>query len=95
MSKRIYESVGLLSFVYPSDMTCRFPRSLPFVILDTAERFYIGGFALLQLFVILFPIFAGDNSALEFLPLMATSVYCAAGLAWAFLRLSIIYLRDA
>ncbi|KZT71580.1 glycosyltransferase family 57 protein [Daedalea quercina L-15889] len=33
-------------------------------------------------------------SALEFLPLMLTSVYCAVGLVWAFLRLSVIYIRQ-
>ena len=32
--------------------------------------------------------------ALEFLPLMLTSVYCAVGLVWAFLRLSVIYIRQ-
>ncbi|EJF61315.1 glucosyltransferase [Dichomitus squalens LYAD-421 SS1] len=31
-------------------------------------------------------------SALKFLPLMVTSVYCAIGLVWAFIRLSVIYL---
>jgi alpha-1,3-glucosyltransferase len=30
----------------------------------------------------------------EFLPLMLTSVYCAAGLVWAFLRLSVLYIRQ-
>lgn len=33
-------------------------------------------------------------AAMEFLPLMLTSVYCAIGLVWAFVRLSYIYLRD-
>lgn len=33
-----------------------------------------------------------NGSALEFLPLMLTSVYCAVGLVWAFVRLSVIYL---
>lgn len=33
-----------------------------------------------------------ESSALEFLPLMLTSVYCAVGLVWAFVRLSVIYL---
>ncbi|TDL29721.1 glycosyltransferase family 57 protein [Rickenella mellea] len=37
----------------------------------------------------------GSGSAMEFLPLMVTSVYCAVGLTWAFLRLSVIYLRSA
>jgi alpha-1,3-glucosyltransferase len=31
---------------------------------------------------------------MEFLPLMLTSVYCAVGLVWAFLRLSFIYLKQ-
>ena len=34
------------------------------------------------------------SAALEFLPLMLTSVYCAIGLVWAFVRLSVIYLRQ-
>ena len=36
----------------------------------------------------------GRLGDLEFLPLMLTSVYCAVGLVWAFLRLSFIYLRE-
>ena len=35
---------------------------------------------------------ASEQTALEFLPLMLTSVYCAIGLVWAFIRLSVIYL---
>lgn len=35
-----------------------------------------------------------EGSAMEFLPLMLTSVYCAVGLVWAFLRLSVLYLRQ-
>lgn len=35
-----------------------------------------------------------EASNLAFLPLMMTSVYCAVGLVWAFLRLSFIYLRQ-
>ncbi len=71
--------------------------------IDVLERLYIAGFPLLQLFVTLFPLVtkkrtpseaaASENgSALEFLPLMLTSVYCAVGLVWAFARLSVIYL---
>lgn len=33
-------------------------------------------------------------SAMEFLPLMATSIYCAIGLVWGFMRLGFIYLQE-
>ncbi|KAI0091921.1 glycosyltransferase family 57 protein [Irpex rosettiformis] len=85
LSKRVYE----------------FPKSLPFVILDMIERWYLYGFALLQAFVLLFPIVVSrlidkseEGFALEFLPLMLTSVYCAVGLVWAFVRLSVLYLQS-
>ncbi|KAI0347392.1 glycosyltransferase family 57 protein [Trametopsis cervina] len=101
-----------------------FPKSLPFVVLDMVERWYLFGFALLQVFVTIFPLLssrssatqpatsnttacaAGEHcanqptetgttvSAMEFLPLMLTSVYCAIGLVWAFIRLSVIYLKQ-
>lgn len=32
--------------------------------------------------------------AMEFLPLMATSVYCAIGLIWSWLRLSYLYIQE-
>lgn len=34
------------------------------------------------------------SAAMEFLPLMLTSVYCAIGLVWGFLRLMFIYLHE-
>jgi alpha-1,3-glucosyltransferase len=34
------------------------------------------------------------SSVLEFLPLMATSIYCALGLVWSFMRLGFIYLYE-
>nr|GAT54041.1 dolichyl glycosyltransferase [Mycena chlorophos] len=37
---------------------------------------------------------AAPSSAMEFLPLMLTSVYCAIGLAWAFCRLMYVYLNE-
>lgn len=82
-----------------SSLKTRFPKSLPFVILDMLERSYLYGFALLQAFVILFPILISrssstETSTMEFLPLMLTSVYCAVGLVWAFLRLSVLYLQQ-
>lgn len=98
-----------------------FPTSLPMVILDYLERFYLGGFVILQAFVMIFPLITARSTygsvgteviserstsdigeapshettsgTMEFLPLMLTSVYCAIGLTWAFLRLSFIYLR--
>ncbi|KAI0693783.1 glucosyltransferase [Cytidiella melzeri] len=105
LNKRVYE----------------FPKSLPFVLLDMVERWYLFGFALLQTFVILFPLVSrhsparstsanattcsngehcvsqsevGTDSVMEFLPLMLTSVYCAVGLVWAFVRLSVLYLKQ-
>jgi len=36
---------------------------------------------------------SSGSSSFDFLPLMLTSVYCAVGLLWAFLRLSWIYLK--
>lgn len=36
----------------------------------------------------------GSLQAMEFLPLMATSVYCAVGLVWSFMRLGFIYLNE-
>ncbi|TFK94698.1 glycosyltransferase family 57 protein [Polyporus arcularius HHB13444] len=86
----------------------QFPRTVTFVVIDFLERIYIMGFPLLQVFVTLFPLLARGPAAaggsehadreetraspLEFLPLMLTSVYCAVGLVWAFIRLSVIYL---
>lgn len=65
----------------------------------------MGGFALLQLFVLIFPLFSRPQTSTEsdgsggadyeFLPLMLTSVYCAVGLVWAFVRLGVIFLRGA
>lgn len=71
------------------------------MVLDFAEKLYLAGFPALLLFVELFPILAyatdtGESSAssMEFLPLMATSVYCAIGLLWAYIRLIFIYLYE-
>ncbi|KAK0468323.1 glycosyltransferase family 57 protein [Desarmillaria tabescens] len=86
------------------------PKSLFFVILDILEKLYLAGFFLLQLFVTFYPMITAytqdcgpssdipcDDSSLarmEFLPLMTTSVYCAVGLVWGFLRLVYIYLHE-
>ena len=36
---------------------------------------------------------ASSNGTMDFLPLMATSVYCSIGIIWAWLRLSYVYMR--
>ena len=72
----------------------RFPTTLPCVILEQLENAYLLGFAPLLGFTLAFPLFFDGNSQVEFLPLMMTSVYCALGLVWAFIRLSTIYLRQ-
>ncbi|KAJ7791323.1 glycosyltransferase family 57 protein [Mycena olivaceomarginata] len=80
---KVLYSVLWVLFVY-LPLTRRvyeFPRSLSFI--------YLAGFPLLQLFVTLFPILPDPHpagvAAMEFLPLMLTSVYCAVGLVWGFL----------
>ena len=72
----------------------RFPTTLPLVILEQLENAHLLGFAPLLAFILAFPLIFGGNSQVEFLPLMMTSVYCALGLAWAFIRLGTIYLRQ-
>jgi alpha-1,3-glucosyltransferase len=37
---------------------------------------------------------AESSAGMEFLPLLLTSVYCAMGLVWAFVKLGAIYLTD-
>ncbi|KAH7887844.1 glycosyltransferase family 57 protein, partial [Phlebopus sp. FC_14] len=70
-----------------------FPSSFTQVLLEHLENIYLNGFVLLQAFVLLFPVLTRDKPDVEFLPLLMTSVYCATGLMWAFMRLSVIYLR--
>lgn len=95
----------------------RFPKSLSYVILDVLEKIYLGGFVLLQIFVVLFPVLTSwysrgkglvdcipsrevvcpespTSKTMEFLPLMVTSVYCAIGMVWGFIRLIFIYLHE-
>lgn len=81
-----------------------FPRSMTAVIVNALEVIYLAGFPVLQLFVLLFPLATQKPSGshegvdggktLEFLPLMVTSIYCAMGLVWAYIRLSALYLTQ-
>ncbi|KAJ3800444.1 glycosyltransferase family 57 protein [Lentinula aff. detonsa] len=93
-----------LSYLPLSKRVYEFPKSLSYVILDVLEKTYLGGFVFLQIFVAAFPVVASWNSrrdenhnsenSMEFLPLMVTSVYCAVGMVWGFMRLIFIYLHE-
>ncbi|KAJ3823677.1 glycosyltransferase family 57 protein [Lentinula raphanica] len=99
----IYSIVWFASIYLPlSKRVYEFPKSLSYVILDLFEKTYLGGFVLLQIFVASFPVIASwksstdepSSNGMEFLPLMVTSVYCAIGLVWGFMRLIFIYLHE-
>lgn len=62
-------------------------------MLDIAERAYLAGFIVLQAFLIYWHL-SKKTEELQFLPLMMTSVYCAIGMVWGFIRLLYIYLHD-
>ncbi|KAF8631520.1 hypothetical protein AX15_002280 [Amanita polypyramis BW_CC] len=102
--KVVYSIVWVIYIYVPlNKRVYEFPGSLPLVALDMAEKVYLAGFPLLFLFVSLFPIWIGRHGTgdegesgaamMEFLPLMTTSVYCAIGLLWAYIRLVFIYLQ--
>ncbi|KAF9263510.1 glycosyltransferase family 57 protein [Marasmius fiardii PR-910] len=107
--ERVY-SIAWLIFTYLpiSKRVYEFPKSFSYVLLDIIEKIYLVGFIFLQLFVALFPLavswWKGSNvdsetrnsstAGMEFLPLMATSVYCAIGLVWAYIRLIFVYVHD-
>jgi len=89
MSERIH----VIAYEFFSSVV-RFPTTLPRVILEQLENAYLLGFGPLLAFILAFPLVFSTNSQLDFLPLMMTSVYCALGLVWAFIRLGTIYLRQ-
>ncbi|KAH9943342.1 glycosyltransferase family 57 protein [Epithele typhae] len=94
--KIIYSALWCIFVLRPiHHQVYTFPRGVPFVVMDVVERIYIAGFPILQLVVTLLPLLArrfsangSSESGYEFLPLMLTSIYCAIGLVWAFIRLS-------
>jgi len=75
-----------------------FPRSLPAVIVGSLETAYLWGFLLLEIVVTLCPVIAKAIAQApekwEFVPLMLTSLYCALGLIWAYLRLGFLYITS-
>ncbi|EGN91843.1 glycosyltransferase family 57 protein [Serpula lacrymans var. lacrymans S7.3] len=85
---------GFFTLLPLNNHTYEFPASLPWVILDMFEKTYLGGFLLLHAVLTLLPLLSRSFESLTFLPLMLTSIYCAIGLVWAFLRLSAIYLTQ-
>jgi len=96
-------SLTSLRNLLPLLSSTRFPTTPIGVVVDFMERGYLYGFALLQIFTSLYPAIAERSSTfangdaltrLEFLPLMVTSIYCAIGVIWAFLKLSVLYLRE-
>lgn len=93
--KVVYSLIWGGTLLYPlHKQLYDFPSSLPWVLLESFENAYLYGFALLQVVVTLFPLVTGGNPDTEFLPLMATSVYCAVGLIWSFIRLSTLYITQ-
>ncbi|KAJ7937161.1 glucosyltransferase [Mycena leptocephala] len=78
LTRRVYEFVQI-------------PYVLSFVIIDKLEKIYLLDFhcssSLSRSFLL-------GVAAMEFLPLMLTSVYCAIGLVWGFCRLMFVYLNE-
>ncbi|KAI6106230.1 glycosyltransferase family 57 protein [Pisolithus croceorrhizus] len=94
--KIVYCLVWGATTIYPlRKRVYEFPPWWPLALLDQLEYAYVVGFVPLQFFFMVFPIVAGKSSDIQFLPLMVTSVYCAAGLVWAFIRLSVLYFGNA
>jgi len=60
--------------------------------LDRIERLYLWGIPLIRVVTLMMSLSTAPEY--EFLPLMLTSVYCAVGTCWAFLRLSVLYIRQ-
>ncbi|KDQ21075.1 glycosyltransferase family 57 protein [Botryobasidium botryosum FD-172 SS1] len=108
--KVVYSLIwGAVVFGSLSKRIFEYPSTLPSVIVHRLEDLYLYGFFPLHALVTFLPLVAGPRSGprseeasqagsassqFEFLPLMLTSVYCAVGLVWAFLRLSVLYLRN-
>ena len=110
----------ITAYITLTGISNRYPKSIPYVIMDSLEKLYLAGFPILLLFVSISPYLQTQSesavnacissdafvcpetqlnsmksgSVMEFLPLMATSIYCALGLVWSFMRLGFIYLYE-
>ncbi|EAU84684.2 dolichyl pyrophosphate Glc1Man9GlcNAc2 alpha-1,3-glucosyltransferase [Coprinopsis cinerea okayama7 len=104
--KVVYSAIWV-AFVYGalSRRVYEYPKSPIYVVMDSVEKLYLAGFPFLLGFVTLVSLrnqkisSASSDSTpaytvMEFLPLMVTSVYCAIGMVWSFLRLGFIYLFE-
>jgi len=122
---KVIYSIIWIAVVYVSlnRRVYEYPKSIPYVIMDSLEKVYLSGFPFLLFFVSIFPYLQTQSesavdvcissdaivcpdpqlnsmksepksSVMEFLPLMATSIYCALGLVWSFMRLGFIYLYE-
>ncbi|KAF9452438.1 glycosyltransferase family 57 protein [Macrolepiota fuliginosa MF-IS2] len=106
--KVLYSIVWLVLVYVPlRRQVYEYPRSFIFVIMDMLEKVYLMGFPFLLAFVGLFPAYMSRRvndtrtsegqaaeTSMEFLPLMVTSVYCALGIIWGYLRLLFVYLNE-
>lgn len=96
LRKVVYQYVPLSATTLRTDGARPLPNLFTLLALQL-EQVYLAGFVLLQLYVsvgheLLFP--PTEQGGMEFLPLMLTSVYCAGGISWAWLRLSWVYMRN-
>ncbi|WFD36270.1 dolichyl-P-Glc:Glc1Man9GlcNAc2-PP-dolichol alpha-1,3-glucosyltransferase [Malassezia cuniculi] len=95
---------GIWFFIVRQALISRVLRPMPSnigAIVHALESVYVWGLAVIALVTNVFWPLAGAVSAAlvpthaEFMPLLATSVYCAVGVIWCWARLSYIYLVDA
>ncbi|TFK28845.1 glucosyltransferase [Coprinopsis marcescibilis] len=102
--KVVYSTVWI-AFVYGAlnRRVYEYPTSPLYVVIDALEKLYLAGFPCLLAFTtgislrnerISASSSESSGSAMEFLPLMVTSIYCAIGMLWSFLRLGFIYFLE-
>ncbi|RUP43420.1 hypothetical protein BC936DRAFT_137204 [Jimgerdemannia flammicorona] len=61
-------------------------------LLSPLETIYLAGFILLQIYVSVVHILVFGSERFEFLPLMMTSLYCAVGVCYGWLRFTVAYI---